>query len=327
MGSHQVATAAAGAIAATAGALLSALDADQKSRASFEFDSQERQNWHFIPRARQGLPRRDMSGAQIDAADALMAAGLSEEGFRKARAIIEHEAVLRRVEDDEGVRRFPRDPGLYFYSVFGAPGEEGPWGWRVEGHHLSLNYTVVGGGAATPTPSFFGANPAEVKSGPEKGLRILRDEEDLARELYVGLDPQQRELALVYPVAPAEIITRASPRVGIDSRIGLPAEHMTADQKAKLMSLIEVYIGRKTDELAQTARRKLQQEGINGVHFGWAGGPHRGQPHYYRLHGPSFVVEYDNTQNMANHVHAVWRDVEGDFGFDALQEHYRHHHA
>ena len=277
--------------------------------------------------ARVGVPRGEMSVAQLEAADALMASGLSEEGYGKAVAIIGHELILGRAEAGDGVTRFDRDPGLYYYCVFGSPGDEGPWGWRVEGHHLSLNFSLVDGETVAPTPSFFGANPAEVESGPDKGLRILREEEDLARELFVDLDPGQRELALIYPVTPPDIITRASPRVDIDARVGLPAAQMTGDQRRALMSLIQVYVGRKPDDIARIALRKLEAEGIDEIHFGWAGSPHRGQPHYYRVHGRSLFVEYDNTQNMANHIHSVWRDVEGDFGFDALRAHYRRHHA
>ena len=327
MGSPQVAADIAGRLSERTADLLDSLDPGQRSRATFEFDSRERQVWHYMPIPRSGVARGEMSGEQLAAADALMASGLSEVGHAKASAIVEHESVLQRVEDQWGNRRFDRDPGLYFYSVFGNPGNDAPWGWRLDGHHLSLHYAVVGGRTVATTPCFFGANPAEVKWGPKRGLRILSDEEDLARELYLGLEPRQRALALIYPVAPAEILTRASPRVEIDRRLGLAAGLMNPEQRSKLMSLIGVYVGRQTPELARRALRKIEAEGVDGIHFGWAGGTRAGQGHYYRIHGSSFFVEYDNTQDMANHVHSVWRDVEGDFGFDILKEHYRSHHA
>jgi len=268
-----------------------------------------------------------MNAAQVEAADALMATGLSKSGFHKARAIIDHELILARVEAEEGVVRFDRDPGLYFYSVFGSPGGSEPWASRVEGHHLSLNYTVVDGEVVAPTPTFFGANPAEVKSGPEKGLRILPEEEDLAKDLFVALEPHQREQAIVYREAPRDIITKASVHVEIDDGAGLPASLMTGDQRQKLMSLIEVYTGRMPEELARSNLWKLEAEGVDAIHFGWAGSPQRGLPHYYRIHGPSFLVEYDNIQNAANHIHSVWRETRSDFGRDILRDHYQQHHS
>ena len=199
-------------------------------------------------------------------------------------------------------------------------------GWRVEGHHLSINVTVVDGNIVSATPSFFGADPAEVKYGPKKGLRILRQEEEQARELYLSLDPAQRDRAVLYPGAPADLITGASPRVHIEDAAGLPAETMSADQRERLMALIGLYIEKKPHEVAVNARRKIEAEGFGNIHFGWAGGHHRGQEHYYRIHGPSFFVEYDNTQDRANHIHSVWRDIHDDFGMDVLRSHYLRDH-
>lgn len=310
-----------------AAAFLPRLSSEQRSRASFDLASAERHDWHYVPGARKGVALGEMSETQIEAAQALMTSSLSDNGYRKARSIIDHEAILGRVEAGAGVGRFDRDSGLYYYSVFGNPGTDEPWGWRVEGHHLSLNYTIVDGETVSPTPSFFGANPAEVLSGPEKGLRILKEEEDLAKDLLLSLDPGQREQATLYPVAPSDIVTRASPRVEIDGAAGLLASAMSGEQRGKLMALIGVYLERKPTDLAASALEKLQSKGLDAVRFGWAGSHHAGQAHYYRIHGPSLLVEYDNTQDMANHIHSVWRDVEGDFGRDLLAEHYRQHHA
>ena len=310
-----------------AASFLPTLSSEHMSRASFDLASSERHDWHYVPRARKGLALGEMSEPQIKAAHALMASALSDSGYRKARSIIDHEAILGRVEADAGVGRFDRDVGLYYYSVFGKPGTEEPWGWRVEGHHLSLNYTIVDGETVSPTPSFFGANPAEVLSGPEKGLRILKEEEDLARDLLLSLDPGQREQATLYPVAPPDIVTRSSPRVEIEGAAGLLASAMSGEQRGKLMALIGVYLERKPADLAASSLEKLNLEGLNAVRFGWAGSHDVGQGHYYRIHGPSLFVEYDNTQDMANHIHSVWRDVKGDFGRDLLAEHYRQHHA
>ena len=310
-----------------AAAFLATLRPEQRERATFDFESEERYNWHYTPRPRKGLARGDMNGPQLEGAEALMAQSLGEPGFAKASAIIRHELILARIERSEGVTRFDRDPGLYFFSVFGTPGGDAPWGWRVDGHHLSLNLTAVGGDIASVTPSFFGANPAEVKSGPEKGLRILQEEEDLGRGLYLSLEPERRSKAEIYPVAPPDLITRASRRVEIAKPAGLSAELMSAAQRRSLMSLLKVYIDREPPHVAAQALKRVEEEGVGDIHFGWAGSQHRNQPHYYRIHGPSIFVEYDNTQNMANHIHSVWRDIEGDFGFDVLRAHYERHHA
>ena len=326
MATAHVAARTAAEIAKAATAFLDTLGPEQRSTATFDFESDERENWHYVPRPRAGLARSEMNRPQLEAANALIATSLSEMGLRKSLEIINLETILGRIEGGEGVSRFDRDPGLYYYSVFGGPGSREPWGWQVDGHHLSLNFTVVNGEIVSATPSFFGANPAEVKQGPEKGLRVLEDEEDVARALFLSLDAGQTERATLYADAPADIITKADRRAEIRDRVGLPAEAMNADQRQLLMSLVKVYVDRKAEEVAGNAMRKLEEQGVSGIHFGWAGGVRRGEGHYYRVHGPSFLVEYDNTQNIANHVHSVWRDVDDDFGADVLRVHYMEHH-
>ncbi len=303
---------------------LETLDAEREALASFPFDSDVRQDWHYVPRSRVGLPRGRMDGAQLESAHALMASGLSAVGARKAEQIIRHESILGRIEGDSA--QFLRDPGLYFFNIFGKPGGDDSWGWRVEGHHLSLNYTFDGGELQSPTPSFFGANPAEVPDGPEKGLRILETEEELGRDLFMSLNEEHRARAVVYADAPRDMITRADREVALGDPVGLPASAMTADQRDKLMTLVRVYLDKNSEELRARALRKIEAEGVDGIFFAWAGGEQRRQGHYYRLHGPSFFVEYDNVQNDANHIHSVWRDIDCDFGRDLLREHYEHAH-
>ena len=265
-----------------------------------------------------------MDGRQLESAHALMASGLSAVGARKAERIIRHESILGRIEGDSA--QFLRDPGLYFFNIFGRPGGEDRWGWRVEGHHLSLNYTFAGGELQSPTPSFFGANPAQVPHGPEKGLRILETEEELGRDLFLSLSAEHRARAVIYPDAPRDMITRADREVALGAPVGLPASAMTADQRDRLMTLVLVYLDKNSDELKARALRKIEADGVDGIFFAWAGGEQRWQGHYYRLHGPSFFVEYDNVQNDANHIHSVWRDIDSDFGRDLLREHYQQAH-
>ena len=317
----------AGRIAKAASAFLETLSHEQRLRIGFSFDSDERGNWHYVPMPRNGLPRGDLDQRQIEASEELIASSMSGRALKQTLAIFEHELILGRIEGSQGTTWFDRDPGLYYFSVFGDPAGEEPWGWRVEGHHVSLNLTIAGGEVVSPTPCFLGANPAEVRHGPAKGLRILTDEEDLARRLLLSLDPLQRGRAVIYPVAPREFVSRAGRRVEIDRRAGLPASLMSADQREALMSLVRVYVTRKPYDIAGKALKKIEDQGVGEILFAWAGSEHRGQCHYYRLHGPSFFVEYDNTQDMANHIHSVWRDTEDDFGYDPLRLHYEASHT
>jgi hypothetical protein len=315
-----------GAIAEAARAFLASLDGERRERASYPFDSDERGNWHYVPRPRNGLARRDMTEAQLAASEVLLRASTSESGAQKALAIMDNEALLGEIEGSAGTLWHERDPGLYFFTVFGDPGDANPWGWRVEGHHVSLNYSVFGDELAAVTPSFLGANRAEVLHGPKKGQRILPDEEELGRALFTSLDDAQRHRAVIYPVTPREFFTRNSRRVEIATALGYPASLMSADQRDGLMRLVRIYVERKPADVVATALNKIEREGIDNIVFGWAGSVHRFQPHYYRLHGPAFYAEYDNTQDDANHIHSVWRDIAGDFGADLLAEHYEAAH-
>lgn len=297
---------------------LAALDPNQRARATFPFDADERLNWHFIPRERKGVPLREMTPYQKQLAAALLAAGLSQTGYVKAVTIMSLEDVLKILENDSGERR---DPEKYYFSVFGTPSDGGTWGYRVEGHHFSQNYTVVNG-TAIDGPSFFGANPAEVRQGPRKGLRTLSGEDDLALELIHALDEQQREVAIVDPTAYKEILTAASRKAALQGQpSGLAASNMNARQFEALRALMDEYTLNVPDELAEGRIAQIDKANRN-IYFAWSGGANRGEPHYYRVQAASFLIELDNTQDDANHIHSVWRDFTGDFGRDLLQQHY-----
>ena len=310
-------------MAGAANHLLAALSADQKAKATFAMDNEERVNWHFVPRERKGLPLKEMDSAQQALAHALLSAGLSQRGAMKASTIMSLEDVLKVIEKDTGGRR---DPAKYFFSVFGEPSDSGTWGWRVEGHHLALNFTVVKGQAMATSPCFFGANPAEVKDGPRKGLRTLAREEDVARELLLSLDAKQKSLAVMDPTAPKDILTYNKRKVDAGTPKGLPAAKMTKKQQDLLMGLIEEYATNMPEDLAAARMDAARKAGLDKIHFAWAGGPDRGQGHYYIVQAPTFLIEYDNTQNDANHIHSVWRDFGGDFGDDLLAGHYQQSH-
>jgi hypothetical protein len=296
--------------------LLESLPAAQRARASFRFDDAEREDWGYVPRSRRGVPLGELAIGQRELAMALVRSGLSEAGYRKAQDVVRLEGVLREIQGAF------RDPALYYFSIFGEPTGRAPWGWRLEGHHLSLNYTVVDGAGVAHSPSFFGANPATVRSGPLSGLRTLGPEEDLARELAKSLDAAQRKRAIFADRAPSEIVTGDERRVDPLAPAGIPARELTEAQRGTLARLIDEYLERMPEDVAAERRTAIVRDGIPDVAFAWAGGLEPGQGHYYRIQGASFVVEYDNTQNGANHVHTVWRDFHGDFGRDLLKEHY-----
>ena len=305
-------------IADTASRFLASLSAEQRHKATFQFQDEERLNWHFIPRERKGIPWREMTPTQQHLAHALLSAGLSQQGYIKAATVMSLEEVLRILENDSGELR---NPGKYYISVFGTPSAKAVWGYRVEGHHLSLNYTLVNG-VVTGNPSFFGANPAEVREGPRQGLRTLARVEDLARSLLDALPPEQQKVAIVDAKAYPDILTEASRKAALSGQPnGLSAAAMTAAQRDRLHALLAEYAGDFPEPLAQARLERVKSAG-KVIHFAWAGVKERGGPHYYRVQGPTFLVEYDNTQNNANHIHSVWRDFDGDWGLDLLKKHY-----
>jgi Protein of unknown function (DUF3500) len=298
--------------------LLAALDENQRGKATFPFDSDERLNWHFIPKERKGLPLREMTPYQKHLASALLATGLSQTGYIKAVTIMSLEDVLKIKENDSGERR---NPEKYYFSVFGAPSDHGSWGYRVEGHHLSQNYTVVNG-KVLDGPSFFGANPAEVRQGPRKGLRTLAGEDDLGTELIRALDESQQKIAIVDPKAYPDILTFASRKAALQGQpSGLSASKMNVKQFDALMALMEEYAHNVPEELADGRVAQINKAGKD-IYFAWSGGIGKGDAHYYRVQAPSFLIEMDDTQDDANHIHSVWRDFAGDFGEDLLQRHY-----
>ena len=296
-------------MADAAAALLSSLSAAQRAAVRFPLsDETERRNWHYTPRERRGLPLRDMSQDQRRLAYGLVSAGLSLEAYAKATAVVMLERVLDRIE---GGRR-ARDPGDYFTSVFGDP-TSGAWGWRFEGHHVSFNYTLSAGRVASCTPCFLGSNPAEVTHRGRVVSRPLAEEEDLARELLSGLDPDRRARAVVSPSAPPDLLTGNRPAVGEVGQGGLAAVDMEAAGWEALWALIRCYLERVPADVATACERRLSAQ-AERIRFVWAGEELRRRPHYYRVEGPGLLIEYDNTQNDANHVHSVWREPGKDFG-------------
>lgn len=309
-------------MALTANNFLAALSEEQRAKATFDFKDEERVNWHFVPRSRKGLSIKEMRGDQRALAHALLNSGLSHKGYFKATTIMSLEQILHEMEQGRGN---VRDPELYFVSVFGKPDGHGTWGWRVEGHHLSLNFTLADGHVSA-TPSFMGTNPAEVRQGPRKGLRVLALEEDLARKLVQSLSGEQKRSAIYADKAPSDIITGADRKAKVLEPKGVTLKSLNKSQQELLRALIREYIYWARGELADQEYAEIEEADPAQIHFAWAGSTEPNQGHYYRVQGPTFLLEYDNTQNNANHVHAVWRDLKNDFGDDILREHYDESH-
>jgi hypothetical protein len=305
----------------SANAFLSSLTPEQRKLATFAYDADERLHWNFIPDEafpRNGLPLKDMTEPQKKLALALLRSGLSERGYQTYTAIMALENVLRAIE---GGQRFKRDAEAHRVSVFGTPDAKGVWGWRVEGHHISLHFTVANGAAIASTPSFAGSNPAEVREGAEKGKRVLAQQEDTGRALVMALDETARKTAVINATAPGEIVTNNNLKIDPLAPEGLKASAMTPAQRELLMKVIEAYAGMMTADVAADRLARIRTAGVEQVAFAWAGPLERGQKHYYRVQGPTFLIEFDNTQNDGNHVHSIWRDFKGDFGRDLLREH------
>ena len=325
-------------MAGAATKFLTSLTPEQRQKATFAFtNADERMHWHFIPTGpapmfpRNGLMIKEMTPPQRALAHDLIKSGLSQRGYLTAASIMDLETVLGALEAEqraaaaEPPRGTPivRDSERYFFSVFGTPSPRDPWGWRVEGHHISLHFTIVNGTLVAGSPAFFGSNPAEVRGGPKKGLRILGAEEDGARALLASLDPAQRAKAIFDATAPGDMLTMANVNITPLSPSGITVDALNPSQRDLLMKLIDVYTGLMADDIAADRMARIKKAGVEKIGFAWAGDTERGKKHYYRIQGPTFLVEYDNTQNDGNHIHSVWRDFDGDFGRDLLREHLR----
>ena len=308
-------------------AFVSSLNQQQKAKAVFAFDDMNRYAWHYVPAsmmARTGLAIKDIDSMQKIAFYELLKSFLSAEGYKRTQTIMSFEYLLREMEPTNP----HRVPENYFVSVYGHPGMDSVWAWKFTGHHLALNFTIVKNKLAF-APFFFGSNPAEVKQGTQKGLRILKDEEDIGYELMNSLNAEQKKSALFQLKAFADIVTTTAKEVVPLEPVGILMKELNNDQKNIVNKLIVAYLSSMSPRMANARMAMVKTEDKNDIRFGWAGGLVKGEPHYYRLQGKYFLIEFDNTQNDANHIHLVWRDFNGDYGKDLLKAHYlnsKHQH-
>ncbi len=304
-----------------ADAFLGSLDDAGRAKATFPFNGDARENFRFTPQVRTGMPLKEMNAVQRAAAMALLDCVLSDKGRLKTMQIMSLESVLAAMEK----RPEFRDPEKYYISIFGKPGDESGWGWKFEGHHVSLNYTVAGDGRVSVTPSFFGTNPAEVRDGEFKGLRVLKAEDELGHALLAALLESGAKGVVFTDKAPAEVLTAENRKAVALEPVGVSAADMSGAQRKALFDLISEYTSRHRKDLAAADMKKIEAAGVVNIRFGWAGGTKPGEAWYYRIQGPTFLMEAADTQNNANHIHVTWRDFEGDFGRDILGEHYQQH--
>jgi hypothetical protein len=326
----RVATAAAEAPSASAAALalVAATPAGARGDLLQPFTQEARGDWHYTPRRRAGIAWRDMAAPQRDATTALLRSALTDAGLDKVRAVMALEIALRELE----TFGLSRDPENYAVALFGTPSAqaEAAWGWRIEGHHLSLHFTLQGDRHVATLPQFMGANPAEVphdiaRGGPRRGTRVLATEEDLARRLMDLLTPAQRGTAVFDAQPYGDIVTRNAAKLSPLAPVGLAFADLSAAQQAALLRLVTAFAEHLRPQLVEARLARVRAGGLPGIRFGWAGSLERGRPHYFRIQGAGFLIEFDNSGG--NHIHSVWRDFDGDWGQDVLAEHYRRSRA
>lgn len=312
---------AAASIRAAAIRLIDETPESQRARLVHSFTIEARSDWHYTPRSRAGVPFSEMSAAQRAAGQQLLAAALSDAGLGKVRAVIALEIALRELETFS----FSRDPENYAFAIYGVPDAKAPWGWRIEGHHLSLHLTLADGKVLATLPQFLGANPAEVPrdipGGPRKGERALREEEDRAFELLRSLSDAQRKAAVFSDRSYGNIVTGNAAKVDPQEPVGIVFKDLDRGQQAQLLRIIDAYANVVEPALAAHRLEGIRSGGLDAIRFGWAGARERRAAYYYRIQGPRFLIELDN--RGGNHIHTVWRDFGGDWGRDVLSEHYR----
>lgn len=307
-----------------ANAFVQSLSASQRASVLLPFYGLAPHEWSFYPSSlvfHDGVAVKDLDSIQKFYLYDFMKGYLSTAGYDRTRAIMDLEYVLKELQP-ESLNRIPEN---YYIAFYGTPHQDSIWGWTFQGHHVVLNYTIVKDKVAF-TPFFFGSNPAEIKEGPSQGYRVIAAEEDIAYSLLNSFASEQRDMAIFQDHPFIEIVTFTSTQAAALSEVGIPVSKMNGVQKNLLTLLLTAYLSAMPDDLASARLQQLQSEDFESVRFGWAGSMQRGQPHYYRIQGKSFLVEFDNTQNNANHIHEVWRDFDGDFGRDLLLEHYQQEH-
>ena len=299
---------------------LASLDGAQRKAASFEFKNKERENWHFVPMDRKGVRFDALKPHQQHLAFGLLGTGLTQKGLMTATQIMTLEEILRSRGGDPKVRNTEK----YNIAIFGSPSPTKPWGWRFEGHHLSLNFSLLDD-KVIGLPAFYGTNPAELKKGPLKGMRPLGEIEDAGRQL--AKDLIKADMSPVFSEkAPKEILTAQDSMAKAQQIMGTTSDKMNGEQVKQILAIVSQVASMQRGEITNESLRKINTMQRKKLHFAWGGSLERNGPHYFRIQGVDFIVEYANTQNDANHAHLVWRDLKDDFARDSLKKHYLENH-
>ena len=315
-------------LVATANHFIELLNDEQKVKALFPFDAEERYTFFFVPRNdRKGITFNELNAEQKTAAFSFIQSCLSAQTVKKVQQILQMETVLKEIEKRKENDNY-RDTGKYYISIFGVPGAKNIWGWRLEGHHTSFHFSAANNKLVSGTPSFLGSNPAIVQNGPKKGLQILKEESDQGFAFLHSLTELQIQKATINSIAPDSIITSNHRVAMLANPQGIMYSELNAAQKQQLLQLINVYVHRYTKLFAEDLLKEIQQAGLNNLHFSWAGNTTEafGKAYYYSIQGPTVIIEFDNSQNNANHIHTILRDLKHDFGGDDLLEHYHASH-
>ncbi len=304
-----------------ANTFINSLDSVQKSKTVFPFDTMSRYDWHYVPASsvpRQGIAIRELDSIQKQNVYNLLKTYLSSNGYTRTQDIMNTEYLLKELEPNSK----GRIPENYFVAFYGNPGKDKTWGWKFGGHHLALNYELAF------APFFFGVYPAVRTTNKDKEKNIFKDEEGLGFKLVNSLTQEQKLKAIFKLVPFVDVVTKNSHKVVPFDTVGIIAKDLTLEQKHFLNQLIVTYLSNMPTKIAKLRMKRIISEDFNQISFGWAGSTKVGEPHYYRIQGKTFLIELDNTQHNANHVHTVWRDFNGDYGIDLLKEHYKNsnHH-
>ena len=311
-----------------ADAFIRLLDNAQRTKTLYPFDTSERYRFNYVPLDdRKGISLNELNAVQRKALMDLLKTCLSEETVKKVNAIMQLDIILKELEHRKPEDHF-RDPGKYFVTIFGIPSANTIWGWRFEGHHVAFHFSANKKQLVTGTPGFLGSNPAIVLSGPQKNKEVLKEETDKGFALLHALSAEELKKAIIDSIAPGEIVTGNSRHAMIDHPAGIRYDELSPAHQQLLLQLVKLYIYRYSKIFANTMLKEIQAAGLDKLWFTWAGYTEHvlGKPCYYRIQGPTIIIEYDNTQNNANHIHTVVRDLKDDFGGDLLLEHYRESH-
>lgn len=307
---------------------LASLTNDQRDKALYNSESEERYNWHFVPKQdRKGIMFKELNEKQRATAFSILKFYLSDRAYNQTQEIIEMEKVLQQLENRTADDWF-RDPGRYSFIFFGTPSENKAWGWRFEGHHISFSFSSINNKLVSATPGFLGVNPATILTGPNKGKQVLKDEVEIAFAFMQSLTKDELSKAVINNNVPGDIITGTARKAMIEKPVGIMYNQLNKQQQAIFLKLLNVYVSRYTTKFAEDLMLEIKDAGLNNFRLAWIGNyqPTLKKPYYYRIQGPTIIIELDNIQNDANHIHTVIRDLKHDFGGDELLNHYHLSH-